>query len=88
MSVSVWTAGGPAQSDSNEPTAQCSGAAQSEKGSRVQPASALSHALMRCDHELAGASFPAPLVQTAFIISGPLFVLRSQQLSLFFSKRE
>lgn len=86
MSISVSAAGGPAQSDSNEGTAQCSWATQSEQASRVQAASALSHTLMRRDHELVRAPFPAPLIRTAFIISGPVFCSGAKSLTYYFLK--
>lgn len=50
----------PAESDSNEATAQCSWATQSDQTNRVQSTSALSYALMRCDHELVRAPFFFP----------------------------
>lgn len=49
-----------AESDSNEATAQCSWATQSDRTNRVQTTSALSYALMRCDHERLRAPFFSP----------------------------
>lgn len=52
--------------------------------SREQAASALSHVLMRCDHELFRASYPAQLILPALITSYSFCIKKPRVRLIFF----